>query len=177
MLDYFIHVWLCDPLTADRQAPQYMGFPRQEYWSGLPFPSPEDLPDPGIELTFPALGGGFFTTEPSGMPYVLWGRHKETLFLSLKHLWGVGLLWAQNRSVYASVNRVHQMGGRVTVHSWKGHRMSGRTLVLRALSCHKIQSSGVAQSTWRVHVEGTSNSLSWPAFLSFQPGPQRPEGR
>ena len=41
-----------------------MGFPRQEYWRGLPFPSPGDLPDPGIEPVFPALASGFFTTEP-----------------------------------------------------------------------------------------------------------------
>ena len=45
-----------------------MGFPRQEYWSGLPFPSPEDLSDPGIEPTSPALAGGFFTIEPPGSP-------------------------------------------------------------------------------------------------------------
>ena len=41
-----------------------MGFPRQEYWSGLPFPTPGDLPDPGVEpvsLVSPALAGGFFT--------------------------------------------------------------------------------------------------------------------
>ena len=46
-----------------------MEFPRQEYWSGLPFPSPGDLPNPGIELESlfsPALAGGFFTTEPPG---------------------------------------------------------------------------------------------------------------
>ncbi|XDA75933.1 hypothetical protein R6Z07F_006097 [Ovis aries] len=43
-----------------------MGFPRQEYWSELPFPSPGDLPDPGIEPTFPALAGEFFTAEPPG---------------------------------------------------------------------------------------------------------------
>jgi len=41
-----------------------MGFLRQEYWGGLPFPSPGDLPDPGIKLTSPALAGRFFTTEP-----------------------------------------------------------------------------------------------------------------
>jgi len=44
-----------------------MGFSRQEYWSGLPFASPGDLSDPGIELTFPvslALACGFFTTVP-----------------------------------------------------------------------------------------------------------------
>ena len=43
-----------------------MGFPRQEYWSGLPFLSPGDLPDPGIEPTSPPSAGGFFTTEPPG---------------------------------------------------------------------------------------------------------------
>ena len=43
-----------------------MGSPRQEYWSGLPFPSPGDLPDPVTEPTSPALAGRFFTTEPPG---------------------------------------------------------------------------------------------------------------
>ena len=46
-----------------------MGFPRQEYWSGLPFPPPGDLSDPGIEPASPTLAGGFFTTEPPGKPY------------------------------------------------------------------------------------------------------------
>ena len=45
-----------------------MGFPKQEYWSGLPFPSPEELADPGMEPECPALAGGFFTTEPLGSP-------------------------------------------------------------------------------------------------------------
>ena len=52
--------------TAARQDPLFMGFPRQEYWSDLPFPTPGDLPDPGIEPVSPALAGGFFTTEPPG---------------------------------------------------------------------------------------------------------------
>ena len=43
------------PWTVARQAPLSMGFSRQEYWSGLPFPPPGDLPDPGIELPSPAL--------------------------------------------------------------------------------------------------------------------------
>ena len=43
------------PWTVARQAPLSMGFPRQEYWSGLPFPSPGDLPDPGIKHASPAL--------------------------------------------------------------------------------------------------------------------------
>ena len=56
------------PWTITRQAPVSMGFPRQEYWSGLPFPSPGDLLDSGIEPGSPALAGGFFTTEPSEKP-------------------------------------------------------------------------------------------------------------
>ena len=42
----------------------------QEYWSGLPFPSPGDLPDPNIEPVSPALAGGFFTIEPPGKPFI-----------------------------------------------------------------------------------------------------------
>ena len=45
-----------------------MGFSRQEYWSGLPFPSAGDLPGPGTEPVSPALAGGFLTTEPPGKP-------------------------------------------------------------------------------------------------------------
>ena len=49
------HVWLfATSWTIDHQAPLSMGFPRQEYWSGLPLPSPGDLPDPGIKLISPA---------------------------------------------------------------------------------------------------------------------------
>ena len=53
-----------------------MGFPRQEYWNGLPFPSPGNFPDPGIEPTPPALAGGIFTAEPRGKPlYWIRVRH------------------------------------------------------------------------------------------------------
>ena len=54
------------PWTVASQAPQSMKFSKQEYWSGLPFPSPGYLPDLGIELESPALAGGFFTAEPPG---------------------------------------------------------------------------------------------------------------
>ena len=59
------------PWTADHQAPLSLGFPRQGFWSRLPFPSPGDLPDPGIEPmspASPALAGRFSTTEPLGEP-------------------------------------------------------------------------------------------------------------
>ena len=47
-----------------------MGFSRQEYWSGLPFPSPGDLPDLGIEPGSPALEADALTSEPPGMPHL-----------------------------------------------------------------------------------------------------------
>ena len=49
------HVRLTTPWTVARQAPLSMGFSGQEYWSGLPFPSPGDIPDPGMEPATPAL--------------------------------------------------------------------------------------------------------------------------
>ena len=59
------------PWTVAHQAPLTMGFPRQEYWSGEPFPSPGDPSDPGIEpesLSSPAIIGRFFTTASPGKP-------------------------------------------------------------------------------------------------------------
>ena len=70
------------PWTVACQAALSMGFPRQEYRSGLPFPSLGDLPDPGIEPVSPALAGGFFTTEPHGMPhdmYVYTHTHRHIM--------------------------------------------------------------------------------------------------
>ena len=49
--------------TVAHQASLSIGFSSQEYWNGLPYPSPGDLPDPGIEPMSPALAGGFFTTS------------------------------------------------------------------------------------------------------------------
>ena len=55
---------LCDPWTVAHQAPPSMGFSRQEHWSGLPFPSLGDLPNPGIEPRSPALQADALTSEP-----------------------------------------------------------------------------------------------------------------
>ena len=57
---------LCDPMTAACQAALSMEFSRQEYWSGLPFPSPGDLPDPGIEPWSLALQADALPSEPPG---------------------------------------------------------------------------------------------------------------
>ena len=62
----FVSDSFATPWTVARQAPLAMGFPRQEYWSGMPCLPPGDLPDPGIEpmcLTSLALAGRFFTTS------------------------------------------------------------------------------------------------------------------
>ena len=56
------------PLCVAHQAPLSLGFLRQEYWSGLPFPSPGDLPNPGYEPTSPAMADGVFTTDHQGSP-------------------------------------------------------------------------------------------------------------
>ena len=56
------------PWTVAHQAPLSMGFSRQEYWSGLPFPSPGDLPKPGIKPRSPALQADALTSEPPGKP-------------------------------------------------------------------------------------------------------------
>ena len=59
----------CNPMTVPHQAPLSIGFSRQEYWSGLPIPSPGDLPKPEIKPMSPALSGAFFTTEPLGKTF------------------------------------------------------------------------------------------------------------
>ena len=72
---------LCYPTDCSCQAPLPMEFSRQEYWSGLPFPTPGNLPDPGIEptsLASPALASGFFTCAPPGKASPLdWGTTKR----------------------------------------------------------------------------------------------------
>ena len=62
------------PWTEAYQAPQAMEFSRQEYWSGLPYPSPGDLPNPGIEPGSPTLQADALPFEPPGKPQ---NRHTE----------------------------------------------------------------------------------------------------
>ena len=68
------------PWTVAYQAPPSMGFSRQEDWSGLPFPSPGDLPDPGIECRSPALQADALNSEPPGGT-----QGKELLKVKLNH--------------------------------------------------------------------------------------------
>ena len=71
------HVWPFVTLwTVACQAPPSMGFSRQEYWSGLPFPSPGDLPNPGIKPRSPALQADSLPSEPPGKPRWAYGLTK-----------------------------------------------------------------------------------------------------
>ena len=70
MLSYFSPVRLFVTLSVAHQAPLSMEFLRQEYWSGLPFPSPGDLPDPGVKPGFPALQADSLPFEPPGKPVI-----------------------------------------------------------------------------------------------------------
>ena len=63
------------PWTVAYQASQSMGFSKQEYWSGVPLPSPGDLPDPGIEPRSPTLQADALTSAPPGKPF----KYKNTV--------------------------------------------------------------------------------------------------
>ena len=79
---------IASPWTVTSQAPLSMGFSRQEYWSGLPFPTPEDLPNPEIELlslTSPALTGGFCTSEALGKPLAQQYAYSVSFFFFQLH--------------------------------------------------------------------------------------------
>ena len=80
MLSHFSRVRLfATPWTVASQAPLSMGFSRQEYWSGLPFPSRGDLPNPGMELRSPTLQADSLPYEPPGKPNVLWYWLSQTM--------------------------------------------------------------------------------------------------
>ena len=88
-------VWLfAIPWTVACQVPLSMGFSKQEYWSGLPFPSLGDLSDPGIECMFSALAGGFFAIEPPGKP--LWFKTEQ------QKEWGK---WRAYRRMYRRISK------------------------------------------------------------------------
>ena len=87
---------LATPWTVALQAPLFMGFPRQEYWSGMPFPSPGDLPNPGIETGSPALLEKAMATHSSTLAWkISWaeepGRLQSMGLLRVGHDWATSL--------------------------------------------------------------------------------------
>ena len=85
-----------------------MGFPRQKYWSGFPFPPPGDLPDPGIEPMSPALAGGFFTTEPPGKLY-MWNlkKKKKVIHMNLFYKIEICILQNRNMSIHRQTKQIY----------------------------------------------------------------------
>ena len=78
-------VWLfATPCTVTYQAPPSMGFSRQECWGGLPFPSPGDLPDPGIEPGSPTLQADALPSEPLGKPFFHWSVFYLQYYINFK---------------------------------------------------------------------------------------------
>ena len=80
------------PQTVTHQAPLSMGFSRQGYWSGVPFPLPGDLPNPGIEPSFiksPALAGEFFTTRDTWEAHRSLGSWENSERLCLNDVWSI----------------------------------------------------------------------------------------
>ena len=106
------------PQTVAHQAPPSMGFSRQEYWSGLPFPSSGDLPYPGIEPRSPALQAHALTSEPPGKPcceynylkiicfsYSIYCKCNQTVLTHIINFVNVIFLffWFEN-NIFSSVN-------------------------------------------------------------------------
>ena len=79
---------LCNPGTVVHQTPLFMAFSRQEYWSGLPFSSPGDLPNPGIKPRFPALQADSLPSERPGKPNrdLLYNKGSTALYSTITQM-------------------------------------------------------------------------------------------
>ena len=121
------------PWTVARQAPLSVGFPRQAYWSGLPFPSPGDLPDPGIKPEYSALAGGFFTAEP-------WGKPINQLYLNImekeiathSHILAWEIPWTEESGGLQS------MGSQRAARDWTTNTHTSFNIKFKKLSYGKV---------------------------------------
>ena len=102
-----------NPWTLACQAPMSVEFSRQEYWTGLPFPPPGDLPDPGTKPTSPvppALQVDFFTTEPPGKPQGCWGSIRLNNFVKVSQLqFGQAPSWTHSFTPVATQGRAAEV--------------------------------------------------------------------
>ena len=103
---------LVTPRTAAYQAPLSMGFPRQVYWSGLPFPLPRDLPNPGIEPASPALQADSLPAEPPGKSSL----YRVLFFMQFEVLFGL-----------VKMDRVSTAKDRVESSAWQSSQMDEAT--------------------------------------------------
>ena len=126
------------PWTIAHQTPPSMGFSRQEYWSGLPFPSPGDLPDPGIEPGSPALEAEALTSEPPGKP-------RKHYFINT--VWLDGIIDSVDRSLSKLQETVkdreawHSPWGRKESDTTERLHLHPSPLLLVVLSCSVMSNS------------------------------------
>ena len=142
---------MSDSLFATGQAPLSMGFFRQEYWSELPFPSPGNLPDPGIKPRSPALQADALLSERPGKPT----QHMPSIY----YVWRDGIsihqacfpIFLGTQLVYISQPQLHL---RVINLQSCGHYSLSRYIVCQ-LQSHCIKTScKILQSPWMCQVEG-----------------------
>ena len=136
---------LCTPWTITHQAPPSIELFRHRYWSGLPFPPPGDLPDPGIErtssLASPALAGGFFTT-----PGKINGPKYQQQMWRSRDKWNTGPRLLSQRSWLGGCmpsvsNWIFTSHGEVTVLSWMSRWGKWDSEKLKPLSRKFLQAS------------------------------------
>ena len=153
-------VWLFEAQwTVACQAHLSMGFSRQKYWGGLPFPTPGDLHNPGIEpasLGSPALAGRFFTVAPPGKFKV----KRSSLWYLLKSIFRIGLPWwysgkvsAFNAGVIGDVGLIFELG-----RSPGGG--NGNPLQYSCLGNPRDRGA------WQAIVDGVTNNGTWQKWLS-----------
>ena len=171
------------PWTIAGQPPVSLGFPRQEYYSGVPFPSPGDLPDPGIEPVSPALAGKLLTIEPPEKPKKVFSetqnsyknsdlslkeKKKKSLsgFLvhpkwfsvfvvvqSLSHIWLFATPWTAGRQASLSLT----ISWSLLKFSSTKSAMPSRPLLLLL---------SIFLSTW-VFPKASALCIKWPNYQSF----------
>ena len=132
------------PWTVAHQAPLFMGFSRQEYRSGFPSSSPEDFPDPGIELMSSALADGFSTTEPPGKS---WHCPTSKQHSSLKN----ALYYAKTKECYMYMCTCTQRDGGI----WGRCRESWHNGVKGMKVFESFSPQGLHQSYLRLHLGAT----------------------
>ena len=152
------HVWLSTPWAVAHQAPLSMGFLRQEYWSGLPFLPPGDLPYAVVKPMSPALAGGFFTTEPPGKPMHL-SCHCCQL---LNGVWLFATPWTA----------AHQASLSFTI-SWTLWKLTSIESVMPSnhlILCHPLLFLSSIFPSFRVFSNELALRIRWPRYwTSFYP--------
>ena len=146
----FIHSVLSNsfvtPWTVACLVSLSMGFPRQEYWSGVPFPAPRDLPNLGVKPESPALAGGFFTIQFSSVQ-------------SLSHVWLFVNLWTAACQAFLSIT-----------NSWSLLKLVSIELVMpfnHLNLCHPLLLPPSSFPSIRVYSNESALCIRWPKYWSF----------